>query len=199
LKIPRPFNRIFNRGEKLSPEMKSAMVIAHLQSEASRGVETNEQILREQLGTNYEMLHDPDVEALLTEEVYQKLYWVDETQKSPESPLGKVHVAKGDINFDMAALRLLYSQVNRSSFISPHEALIIKIKLRNIMRRIKLQTRPDQYSLGFVNFLKAVEINMMFLLNDAIEGRKARLLKTSPRVTTLAVEQGQGISGVGNR
>lgn len=180
------------KGDKMSSEMRQALVLAHVSGEASRTSES-EMNRRLELETNFEMLHDTPVEEMLTDMMYDKLYWTDPNEKDAANPLGKVHVARGELNYDMAALRMMWSQVNRASFLSPKEAGVIKIKIRNIMRRIKLQSRPDEYSLGKVNFLKAIEIHLYILLNDAIEGRKAKLLKMSSKGTTLNVE-GQGVT-----
>jgi len=176
----------------MSPEMRQALILAHVSGEASKTSES-EANRRLELETNFEILHDLDVEAMLTDMMYDKLYWVDSTEKDAQNPDGKVHVARGELNYDMASLRMLWSQVNRASFLSPKEANMIKIKVRNIMRRIKLQSRPDEYSLGKVNFLKAIEIQLYIMLNCAIEGRTARLLKMSSKATSLNVES-QGLA-----
>ena len=92
------------------------------------------------------------------------------------------------IDYDMVALRLIISHVNRASFITPFQYKILKIKLRYVLKCIRIRMNPRDYNLGINNTLKAIEIYVSFLLADAVDGRKAKLLKTVPRITRLEVE-----------
>jgi hypothetical protein len=142
----------------------------------------SEQQWREQLGTNYEMMHDDALEDLFNE-----LMWQARLYQDPATKEWKV-AKRAVIDYDMVALRLIISHVNRASFITPFQYKILKIKLRYVLKCIRIRMNPRDYNLGINNTLKAIEIYVSFLLADAVDGRKAKLLKTVPRITRLEVE-----------
>jgi hypothetical protein len=176
------FDNIFHRGEqKMNDEMRRAVLLNAAAGEATQKSDADV-MWQQQLGTNYELLHDDGVEDLLNEAMFKKAVVYNQVTQKWEV------IAKAQLDFDMAALRILISPVNRASFLSPKEAEAMKYKIRAILKRIKMQMNPDHYNLGVSNFLKSIEIYTEFALNDAMDGRKAKLTKTIPKISTFQVE-----------
>jgi hypothetical protein len=180
------FDRFFHKNQNAPPEVQHAYMAALAQGEASRSSEADVS-REEQLGTNNELLHDKAVEAMLEEEMYQRIVY--ETTDSKGNPA--YGVMRGDLNYDMAAIRMILSHVNRASFLNPAEADIMKVRIRAMVKMIKLSTPPDRFNLGFANFLRSIEINCNFLINDAEGGRKGKLLKTVPRISQIELRHEQ--------
>lgn len=163
-------DRVFHRNRNVPPEVTNAYLAAAAQGEAMRSSEADVS-REEQLGTNNELLHDKAVEGLLEEEMYQKIvYQIVDNKGAPLMDAAgnpKLGVLRGDLNYDMAAIRMILSHVNRASFLNPAEAAIMKVRIRAMIKMIKLQTSPDRFNLGFANFLRGIEIAAIFLINDA--------------------------------
>lgn len=173
-------NKITGKKEPtLSNEGREAVLI-HSATRAKSEAEQNWQNI---LGSNYELVHDDDIEKLLSDLMYYR--------KVVKDSQGNEVVINVGVNENMASLRLILSNLNRCAFLQPSEYPIMKLKLRNMVRYAKLQMNPQQYNLGTANFFRAVGINFTFLLNDALGGRKATLLKTSPQVTSVEVKEGE--------
>ncbi len=167
----------------MSPEIHGAIISGTI---ANEGGKRDEEIaFREELATNYELLHDEKLEKFMEDLMYKPGVILNPTTGQYEV------IRRADIDFDMAALRMIISHVNRASFISPEEAEVLKIKLRHIIRRIRMRMRPDTYNLGVANFLKAVEIYVLVMLSDAVGGRKAKLTKTIPKVMSIDVQSSE--------
>lgn len=182
-KIP-GFNRFFGGDKGLSPEAKAQI---YGQMAAAEGGRTDtESQWRQQLDINYELLHDDGLEKLMEDAMYESVVATTKDVNGVETTKVYPHAR---INFNMAALREVGSHVNRASFLTKEQAVLTRIKLRCIMKRIKITMRPDQYNLGLSNFLHGYSIWIDFLLSDAEDGRKAKLLKTNPRLTTLQLEE----------
>jgi hypothetical protein len=186
-KVPKwlPFSRFFRKGDKISPEMQQAIALSTIQNETGKGDPDAD--WKQELGTNYEILHDQDVERMLNEEVYDKILYQDPDDLDEVTKEPKWKVGKGYLNTNMAALRMSLSHTMACAFITQKKANILEIKQRAMFKRIKLQTRPDLYDLGMVNLLKACEIRGIVQLQNSIEGRMAKLLKTIPRVSQIEV------------
>lgn len=169
--------------EALPQPTKDAMVLAGLTTASQRN--DDDVAWKEQQGTNYELLHDDSVEAVLNEMMYKSAVVFNEET-------GKYEVVKhADVDLNMVGLRLTASHVNRASFNDRKDAEILKTKNRAMSKLIKMQMRPDTFSLGMTTFLTGVEYYNEIALNDSIEGRKAKLLKTIPKVTSVEVQTGE--------
>jgi hypothetical protein len=177
---------IFNRNkDRLPDSVRDAVTAATVASETRKS--DDDINFKQNAATNYELLHDDGIEALLEKMMYRPAIVKD---KDNPNGLGIRIESKGEIDFLVAAIRLLYSHLNRASFLGGEQAIRLRIWLRYIMRRIKNQMRPDTYNAGIGIFLKAMEVELNIMISDAEEGRKPKLLKTIPRISTIQVETG---------
>jgi hypothetical protein len=141
---------------------------------------------REELGINYELMHDDDIEELLTNAMYLDEYITTVDASGKTTKVDKVERAY--IDYDMAAARIMISPANRVSYVSRDLANLMRLRNSRLIKCIKMQMRPDRYNLGQANFFRAIETYVDYMLSDAIGGRKAELLKRSPRETTFRAE-----------
>lgn len=176
-------NLLHRNDNRMENEIRNAAVLSTVAGEAQKP--DSEIQWREQLGTNYELLHDDAIEQMLEEEMYEKALVHDATT-------GKWQVVRtGKINYNIAALRTIVSHIIRSSFISRDEAIDIELDVEAIIKRIILQCSPDAYNMGLSNWLESIRIWVHIALHDSIDGCKAKLTKTVPRVTQVEVHSGQ--------
>lgn len=184
-KLKRFVGGFFNRGDKISRELREQILLTTSHAELQQRGET-ERAWRQELGTNYELLHDDDIEDLLKRAMYKDVVVYNKEQKRYELIQG------AEIDHDFAALRVIVSHLNRGSFITQADAEVMRWEVSAMLRRIKMQMRPDTYNLSVSNFLSSFRVFAEFLLSDAIEGRKAKLVKTIPRIAQVEVATTQG-------
>lgn len=180
MKVPFIGN-IFNRQQAPSP-IRDAMVISGLQS-ATR---TDDDVAwKEQQGTNYELIHDDPLEEVLNELMYEKaVVW------NKEKGEWQV-IKKAQLDLNMVGLRMVASHVNRCSFNSQKDIEVLKPKMRAMTKLVKMQMRPDTFTLGMSTFLAGFEYQTNIALNDSVDGKKPKLLKTIPKITSVEVSTGE--------
>lgn len=139
-----------------------------------------EEELKRAIGVDSLLISDENVDDLLRALTYREL-----TDKE-----GKV-VGKF-VDFDFASLMIINSRLTRTSYIDEKESIILKLRIKRIINRIKIGMAEPQLDLGFASFLGALEIYFMALIDDAIGGKRGRLIKTMPRVieTKISTEKG---------
>lgn len=173
---------LFNRPQL--PSTAKEVMIAHGLNQAANRTD-DDVAWKEQQGTNYELLHDDPVEEVLNEMMYERAVILNEKTGQYEV------IKRANIDLNMVGLRLTTSHLNRASFNSIKDVEILKCKQRAMTKLVKMQMRPDTFTLGMSTFLSGVEFTTEIGLNDSVEGKKAKLLKTIPRVTSVEVQTGE--------
>lgn len=172
---------VFNRQEASQP-VKEAMLMHGLGAATKND---DDVAWKEQQGTNYELLHDDPLEEVLNAMMYKSAVVLN-----PQTNQYEV-VKRAELDLNMVGLRLTTSHINRASFNDERDIEILKTKNRAMSKLIKMQMRPDTFSLGMTTFLTGVEYANEIALNDSKDGKKAKLLKTIPRVTSVEVQTGE--------
>lgn len=173
---------ILNRQSAPNP-VKEAMIINSAAQAASR---TDDDVAwKEQQGTNYELIHDDPMEAVLNEMMHDRAIVYNEEKKEYQV------IANALPNLNMIGLRMVASHVNRCSFNEKSDVAILKPKLRAMTKLVKMQMRPDTFNLGMSTFLAGFEYANIIALNDSVEGKKSKLLKTIPKITSVEVSAGE--------
>jgi len=178
------FLNFFRRGNGQKNKVKEDATLVALQGEMGRPF--TEEEWRSLLRIDYELLHDDALENLLENQMYSEV-----TVKNHDGTEEKQVL----VNYDIAALRTLITHLNRTSFIPPSEAELIKLYMEAAIVTIEMQMPEDAYNLGIGNFLDALDVFVRLMVNDAINGRKAKLIKTIPRATTISFREEKETKG----
>lgn len=93
------------------------------------------------------------------------------------------------VDWDALAMRTKDSPVLRGSYVDPIDAQIRMVKSRRFAGRIELMTSEDEYELGATNFYEAMDDHYATTWADATNGRKAKLLKVSPRQFEISMPE----------
>lgn len=181
-------DKILRRGKR-DPEYSKALGLAYTQGQGQKPL--SEQEWREQLGINYELLHDEFIEAMLQARCYKPGRIV----KIKDDGGNEREIIVPELDRDMAALRTLMSHLNRTSFITSEEGELIKLYMERTIIGIEMKMDEDDYDLGEGNLLDAINVLIRLAVDDAVEGRKAKLIKTIPRRTEITVNPEQRKKG----
>ena len=140
--------------------------------EASRPLSEHEIV--EQLGINYHMIHDDAIERVLEGSALREPNGEEEDNPSDRA--------------QTLAIRVLMSNLIRTSYVDPYDAEINKLKAERDIGLIELDMDEDSYEFGGSNLLNAFATIIKTAWDDAKNGRKAKLLKVMPR--TLEIRTG---------
>ena len=158
----------FLKRKKEGNELKDAMKYGAMLGEAQRGI--SDQELIEGLGINIHMVEDGELNALL-----KGL----STHKNSDDSI--------DVDFDVLALRVMSSKLLRSSWLDPIDTMIGQLEAERLVTRIEMNMDEDTYEYGGTNLLESLSKIIQAAYSDAKDGRKAKLLKVSPRVFEIAM------------
>lgn len=151
---------LFRRGKKGSDEKQQALVYGILSNPYM--VSEDDKMLREQIGTNEVIIRDPQLLSLL-------------------ETLRTIAAQNRELDFDIMALEGLVSHVIRTSILDPIDVSILTLKAQRILARIEMNMPEDFMEKGGINFLETIEMHVITALNDAMNGRKVKWMKVSPR------------------
>jgi hypothetical protein len=166
-----PFKK---KHQEVDPQTQGIILASVLQSEGMRA-QPEEQFKADQ-GTNWELLHDEDLEALLNYKMYR---WAMIDGK-PE---------RIGIDNNWAALRVFVSHLFATSvIISPRELNMIKLNIDSIIQRIKLQMRRDEYTLDEANLLDSIRSLVWMRLGNACNGNLTKYLKTTLKGLSVSTQ-----------
>lgn len=142
-----------------------------------------------ELGVNRELLHDPRFESLLEDDIYIKRPLTDEKGNivTDENNRPQYVIIGRDKN--AMALRALFSQLNRTSFITEKKAEYISWVFRGALVKMEASKPESTYSMSDMALNDVLEMMGEFAISDNIKGRKALLLKRSSRATAVEVSQ----------
>jgi len=164
------------KGGKELSDLSKAMLVTGAGGQAKQSLPDIE--MRKLLGINRDMIKDDWVLGFLEAQSLIPIQVKDQQ--------GKLHDVMR-VNWDIAALRICASPVNRTSIIGKNEAELIKLINESIVDLIELQMDEDEYELGQTNALDAINVYLRFAVNDAYEGKKANLLKTIQTATRYEI------------
>ena len=158
-----------NKGQ--SKEVKAAVMTGVLMGEAQRPISQQEII--EQLGINIHIIEDDRLNALL------------EGMAVMRNKDGNVD----EVDLDALALRVMASKLIRSSWVDPIDADIAQLEVERFINRVEMNMDEDTYEYGGTNLLEAVGKIIQTAWSDAKNGRKAKLLKVTPRVFEISMPE----------
>lgn len=143
--------------------------------------------LIEQLGINIHMIEDEILKVAHANFIQQ--YTRDkEGNPTPTGP--------PDLN--MLALLWLSSKLIRTSFLEPIDSKIGMLTTELMISRMELMMEKRTYELGGTNLIEAIGEVIMTAYADAMNGRKAKLLKLSGRTTELRIPEQKALEKSGS-
>jgi len=157
------------------------MVATHaaLMGSLSRPVSDTE--MMEQLGINIHMIEDDKLNSFL-ENI--------STIKDGDNKIT-------DIDLNTLALRIMSTKLIRASWVDPIDVDIAQLEVEALIDRIELDMDEDTYELGGSNLLEAMGKVIQTSWSDAKNGRKAKLMKVSPKVYEITMtEPGKKKQGI---
>jgi len=138
----------------------------------ARQTQTAEELARE-LGINKLLMKDENIEELLQGLTFQTVDEEDETRKYVE--------------YYFASLLVFNSQLNRTSNIDRKQAKLQKLRIRRHMLRKLIQMPEYLVDTHLPDLLEALESRFIIDIEEAIKGKRARLIKTTPRTIEAKV------------
>lgn len=161
----------FRRNQKDPSELRTIATYGAIMGEAQRPQQEAE--MMEQLNINIHIIEDEKLNSYL-EQIATK---VDEKG----NPNG--------IHLDNMALRILTSKLIRSSWVDPIDVDIAQLEVERLVNRIEMNMDEDTYEYGGTNLLEAVAKVVQTAWSDAKGGRKAKLLKVTPRILEISMPE----------
>lgn len=169
---------------------------------SENGKQSSDVEMRRELGTNIHMIEDEgltqQIEIFSKYEVMVPQVERLEPIKLPETgeiieykPIYKV-VKKELIDWNMVALRVLISKVIRTSWIDQANAEIYKEQIEYDIEELKENLSHAEYQRKGP-FYDSIKFMLLTAIDDAVNGRKARLMKVQLKGFELSVQhQPQG-------
>lgn len=161
----------FRRNKDENKEAKVA--IAHGILAGSSQNPMDEQRLMEELNINIHMIEDKPLNDFLSDIATIK----DD----------KGNVTEYDLN--VVALRVLASKLIRTSYVDPIDVDIAQLEVDRLINRVEMNMDEETYEYGGTNLLEAMGKIIQTAWSDAKIGRKAKLLKVSPRVYEITIPE----------
>lgn len=163
--------------EKLK-EMASQLEYAMVLGDAQRN--DPDRAVAEQAGVNIHAFKDANLEHALSE--LRKIRIVDTDGKSKYI---------GD-DLDFVALEMLVSPMIKLAYISPLSAQILKCEAELLIAKMSCRMDSETYNNGGANLLRVVLFHVRLSLDDSIDGKLFKWVKTQPRtleVNAQALQQ----------
>jgi hypothetical protein len=182
---------VFNRGTpKLTTGEKMAYSHGLVVADSGRTQSELEQI--RELGINRLMIDDDKLDQFL-ESFSIKIAYIPD----PKDPKGKKMVPVKIPVHKWAAVFMARSSLIRTSYVDNIDAQIGMIRSRRLLRKVKMTLSEEEYEEGAALLLEAVGMICDTAWCDAIDGRKAKLMKVNPKTFEIQWkgEQKKGSSG----
>jgi len=171
--------KFLRRNKKDNKETNLVATHALLMGGASRPVSETE--MMEQLGINIHMIEDDKLNSFL-----EKISIIKDGDDKVE-----------DIDLNTLALRIMSTKLIRASWVDPIDVDIAQLEVEALIDRIELDMDEDTYEFGGSNLLEAMGKVIQTAWSDAKGGRKAKLMKVTPRVYEISMtEPGKKKSGL---
>jgi hypothetical protein len=157
---------------KLSPAEEMAYSHGLVVADSGRTQSEIEHI--RELGINRDLIDDDKLDQFLESFSMQTVL-----QPDPKDPkkMREVRIAVPR----WAAVFIARSSLIRTSYMDPIDAAIGQIRTRRLLRKVKMSMSEEEYENGGALLLDAVRLITDTAWCDAINGRKAKLLKVSPK------------------
>jgi len=171
----------FFRRDKTNKPSEAHTIAMHgaVMGDSQRPVD--EQTMAEQLGINIHTIEDDKLNSFLEQIAIIK------------GPDGTVK----DVDLNALALRVMVSKLIRSSWVDPIDVDIAQLEVERLINRVEMEMDEDTYEYGGTNLLEAVAKIIQTAWSDAKGGRKAKLLKVTPRVYEITMaEPGKKKGGI---
>jgi len=162
----------FLKRKKEGSELKDAMKYGALMGDAQRGIADQE--IMEGLGINPHMIEDEKLNTLL------------DNLTRVKNPQTNEVIA---IDMDALSLRVMISKLIRSSWLDPIDATIGQLEAERFITRVEMNMNEDEYEYGGTNLLESISKIIQTAYSDAKDGRKAKLLKVTPRVFEIGMHE----------
>jgi hypothetical protein len=170
---------------KIDPLLQQAALTYAAQESAKTSADIE---FEKELGVNRELLHDPHFETLLEDDIYIKRPLQDEK--------GNLILHEGQIQYVILGkdkhaetLRAIFSQLNRTSFISEKEAKLQTLLLRLALLKLRASKPEPTYTMADSAWYNVMEWMGRNIISDCVKGRKAQLLKRISKATAVEVSQ----------
>lgn len=176
-----------NWGKKeLDPTLQQAALTAGIRESTKNSTDIE---FDRELGVNRELLHDPHFESLLEADIYIKRPLTDKKGNLILSEDGQVQYVIIGKDKNAITLRAIFSQLNRTSFITEKEAKIQTILLRLALLKLRASQPEPSYTMSDSAYYDVLEWMGRNIISDCVKGRKAQLLKRVSRATAVEVSQ----------
>ncbi len=166
----------FRRGKKENQEVRNAMKYGAVMGEAGRPV--TDQEMMESLGINIHVIEDERLTSMLERAAFQN------------------NGNEEGVDLNLFSLRIMTSKLIRSSWVDRIDAMIGQLEAERLVNRIELNMDEDTYEYGGTNLLDAMVKLIQTAWSDATDGRKAKLLKVTPRVFEIGMRETKKKEGV---
>jgi len=177
----------FNWGkQQLDPTLQQAGLTlgVHESAKTSTDIEFDRE-----LGVNRELIHDPRLEALLEDDIYIRKLLTDDKGKLKTDNDGNPQYIIVGKNKHAETVRLMFSQLNRTSFITPKDAELQRIQSRLSLLKLRASQPEPTYTMADSAWYTELERMADNMISDCINGRKAQLLKRWSKATSVEVSQ----------
>jgi len=102
-----------------------------------------------------------------------------------------------DIDLNALALRIMSTKLIRASWVDPIDVEIAQLELERLINRVEMDMDEDTYEYGGTNLLEAMSKVIQTAWADAKNGRKAKLMKVTPKVFEITMtEPGKKNKGI---
>jgi hypothetical protein len=183
---------VFGIGNKDKLTRTEKLGVSHgmVMADASRSVSDMEAI--RELGINKHMITDDKVDQIL--EGMATLAVVE------KDPISKKDVVKKYTVPKWAAAFIARSQLIRTSYNEKHDAYIGMLQTEDLLDQVAMKMTEEEYENGGGLLLQAIQLLCDTAWSDSIDGRKAKILKVSPKTYEISWrnEKKGGKGGYGN-
>lgn len=168
---------ILRRGKKEPSELQKAAIHSIIAGESGRTASEREDAAI--LGINLNMIQDEGLTK-----------WLD--RLSVIKTNGKDgNPSDAFVDLNMLALRFKCSSLIRTSYVEAADAQIAMMEAEQFVDRIEMDLDEDNYEYGGTNLLEAICDVIKTSWADSVNGRKAKLLKVSPKVFEVNLPEQQ--------
>jgi len=159
--------KLFKRKKPQNTELQNASAYAVLLGDSQKSPQEME--ILERQGINIHMIEDSNLNTYL-----EKMSVIENNGKS-------------EVDLNAFALRIMATKLIRASWVDPIDVDIAQLELERLINRVEMDMDEDTYEYGGTNLLEAIAKVIQTAWSDAKGGRKAKLLKVTPRVFEISM------------
>lgn len=170
-------DRILHRNVGMSP-LQQQIVSNVMTGEGSRPLSDIE--MQQMLGINIHLIEDERLTRILEGMAVYTVQNKDKEGNITEST---------EVDLAALVLRMLQSKLFHTAYTTPIGAEIGIIRSRCILRRIKMRMSDEEYEAGGSLLVDACQQHNTIAWYDSIQGKKAMLMKITPRAVEVTVSE----------